>query len=237
MFKSHIINGVGMPPAGHLGVGFLSRPYSSKRLTNAERNSFSVSPDLQDILIGLILGDLHISRVYTNTRLQFEQGLIHEAYILHLYDLFKGYCGSPLNFSARKPDSRTGKIYNRVSFNTYSLPCFNYYYELFYVEGVKTIPLNIGELLTPVSLAYWAMDDGNKKENGFHLNTDSYTLSEIELLIKVLKQNFDLNCSYHEKGKYSYRIYIKINSMDKFRSLVTPYFHESMMYKLMMSSN
>lgn len=81
------------------------------------------------------------------------------------------------------------------------------------------------------------MDDGNKKENGFYLNTDSYTLSEVELLIKVLKENFDLNCTYHEKGKNSNRIYIKVDSMDKFRSFISPYFHESMMYKLMVSSN
>jgi len=53
-----------------------------------------------------------------------------------------------------KPDIRTGKIYSQVYFNTYSLSCFNYYRDLFYVDGVKRIPLNIGELLTPVSLAY-----------------------------------------------------------------------------------
>jgi hypothetical protein len=36
---------------------------------------------------------------------------------------------------------------------------------LFYVDGVKEIPLkkNIGELLTPVGLAYWAMNDGSIK--------------------------------------------------------------------------
>ena len=43
------------------------------------------------------------------------------------------------------------------------------------------------------------MDDGNKSRNNFYLNTDSYTLSEVELLIKVLKSNFDLNCTYHKR--------------------------------------
>ena len=62
--------------------------------------------------------------------------------------------------------------------------------------------------------------------------TDSYTFAEIQLLIKILKENFDLNCTYNKRGKDGYRIYIMTDSMDKFRSLVTPYFHESMMYKL-----
>jgi hypothetical protein len=48
------------------------------------------------------------------------------------------------------------KSYYSIGFRTYSLPCFNYYHSLFYVDGVKEIPLkkNIGELLTPVGLAY-----------------------------------------------------------------------------------
>jgi hypothetical protein len=133
---------------------------------------------------------LSLREDFTNSRLRFEQGFIHEAYILHLYDLFKDYCSSSPKKSDRKPDSRTGKVYSRISFNTYSLPCFNYYYELFYVNGVKRIPLNIGELLTPLGLAYWAMEDGCKSRNNFNLNTDSFSLNEVELLIKVLKSNF-----------------------------------------------
>jgi hypothetical protein len=43
---------------------------------------------------------------------------------------------------------RNNKVYSFIRFTTYSLPCFNYYHELFYVNRVKRIPLNIGELLT-----------------------------------------------------------------------------------------
>jgi len=213
-------------------TGFLNRNYGTKRLTYVERNSFTVSSDLHDVIIGLSLGDLCIFREVNYARLCFVQGSINESYILHLYDLFKDYCGTKPKYNVRKPDKRTDKIYSQVYFNTYALPCFNYYHDLFYVEKVKRIPLNIGELLTPKGLAYWSMDDGNLCRNNFILCTDSYTLSEVELLIKVLKDNFDLNCTYHKKGKDGYRIYIKSDSMEKFRSLVTPYFHESMMYKL-----
>ena len=88
-----------------------------------------------------------------NTYLQFGQGIIHKNYLFHLYDLFKNYCNSEPKISSTKPDRRTGKVYTRITFYTYSLPCFNYYHELFYVDKVKRIPLNIGELLTFRGLA------------------------------------------------------------------------------------
>ena len=211
--------------------GITTRYFSYKRLTKIERNSFSISPEIHNIIIGLCMGDLYIDRQSINARLKIEQGIIHEAYLLHLYELFKDYCNLGPKINNRKLRSLTGNISNSIYFNTYTLPCFNYYHDLFYVDKVKKIPMNIGELLTPVGLAYWAMDDGGKKNKGFILGTDSYTLSEVELLIKVLKQNFDLDSSIH-RSKDNYRIYIKHNSMENFRILVTPYFHESMMYKL-----
>ena len=129
------------------------------------------------------------------------------------------------------PGGSTNKLYYSIGFRTYSLPCFNYYHDLFYVNGVKIIPLNIGELLTARGLAYWAMDDGSKLGSGFTLCTDSYSLTSVELLIKTLKDNFNLNCTIH-KFNVNYRIYILNESMDIFKELVKPYFHESMIYKL-----
>lgn len=227
-----IIIGIALGDKRKFSSSSLNFGKPSKGLTNAQRSSFSIPQHLHEVIIGSCLGDLYISKRYTNAILQFEQGKINEKYILHLYDLFKDLCPSPPKRYDRKPDSRTGKVYSRIVFSTYSLPCLNYYHELFYVDRVKRVPLNIGEFLTSASLAYWAMDDGYKLGSGFSFSTESYSLSEVELLIKVLKENFDLICTYHKHGKTQYRLYIKSGSMNKFRSLVTPYFHDSMMYKL-----
>ena len=48
-----------------------------------------------------------------------------------------------------------------IYFSTYTLPCFNELYNLFYLSGKKVIPNNIGDLLTPLSLAYWIADEGS----------------------------------------------------------------------------
>ena len=76
------------------------------------------------------------------------------------------------------------------------------------------------------------MDDGNKTGTGFRLNTQSFTKVENLLLIQILKEKFDLDCSLHLSGNNQQRIYIKSRSMLKFKDLVSPYFHESMVYKL-----
>ena len=105
-----------------------------------------------------------------------------------------------------------------MKFGTYSLPCFNEFYDLFYPEGTKLIPSNIAELLTDISLAYWLCDDGTfDKSNrtviltgarrlppfsshGMKMGvcTDSFTLEGVELLINVLNDKWNLEC--HKKN-------------------------------------
>jgi hypothetical protein len=93
-----------------------------------------------------------------NTRLVFRQGAKNTSYLLHQYDLFKEYVLTPPKLSQVK-DKKTGSLRYNLSFASLALPCFNEIYELFYTSaalgaGKKIIPNNIGELLTPVSLAY-----------------------------------------------------------------------------------
>src|SRR5436190_21028213 len=102
-------------------------------LTKAERAQFILTTEQKDILVGLILGDLNVRKVKgsVNAKLKFEQGTVHEDYLLHLYDLFKNYCTAPPKTTSRAPDTRTGKVYSAISFDSYSLPCFNELYDLF----------------------------------------------------------------------------------------------------------
>lgn len=75
------------------------------------------------------------------------------------------------------------------------------------------------------------MDDGTKQTSGFILNTQSFSKADNLFLIQILKNKFDLDCSLH-KDRDKYKIYIKKNSLPKFKELVAPYFHDSMRYKL-----
>ena len=102
-------------------------------LTRSELLQLPLSSDLKNILVGLILGDLHIFKhpKGVNVNLYFEQGVVHKDYLLHLFDLFEIYCLSVPKINSRF-DKRTGKEYSRIRFQTRSLPCFLEFYNLFY---------------------------------------------------------------------------------------------------------
>ncbi len=193
----------------------------------------SLTPFQDQVLIGLILGDVFVQQKKPNhsSYLQFKQSFINKDYVDHLYEIFNEFCNGKVKVETYL-DKRNNKEYTSARFNTRSFKCFIYYRELFYLNRVKRIPKNIKDLLTPVSLAYWAMDDGTAENKGFKYCTDSFLKEDVILLIEALKDKFSLDCTIREHSPNQYRIYVRVSSMDKFCSLVRPYFHSSMMYKL-----
>jgi hypothetical protein len=76
-----------------LSSGLIGSSKSDKpklnRLTKLEQSQYVISEKLEQILVGLILGDLWTNKRGDNTRLRFLQGACHKDYIYHLYDLFQ----------------------------------------------------------------------------------------------------------------------------------------------------
>ena len=98
-------------------------PVKPKHLTNLEKSQFTLSDELKKILVGLILGDLNLQKQSANVRVRFKQGIVNKDYLMHLYEIFSGYCSSGPKFTNAAPDKRTGIVYTGIYFNTYSLPC------------------------------------------------------------------------------------------------------------------
>jgi len=186
-------------------------------------------------LIGLLLGDAHAERqkLTGNTRLLFEQSTIHSEYLLMLHEIFEPLVGlSPL-LSFRAPNEIKVKVTSTLKFQTLRFTCLNEYHEIFYLNKKKIIPKNIDELLTPIGLAFWLQDDGSYhiRDKIIVLSTDCFDESDVDLLIILLKKKFDLDCRKAKDRQY-FRIVIKQNSIEKFKILVLPYIHSSMLYKL-----
>jgi hypothetical protein len=88
-----------------------------------------------------------------------------------------------------------------VTFNTYSLPCFNELYNLFYFEGKKIIPSNLADLLTPMGLAYLAMDDGTLiKGGGFYFCTNNFLFEDNKYFSSILNSNLFIFLVENKKG-------------------------------------
>jgi hypothetical protein len=156
---------------------FQSSTIRLKRLLNKERSEIQLEDKLKQIL-GTILGDAYIRRFSNKSNtsrvaLVFRQGLKNAEYLNHLYLLFQSYVLA-LPIKSMIVDKKTKLPRYSLSFATMSLPCFNEFFELFYLDGIKIVPKNISNFLTPISLAYWIMDDRNFTGNGLKLYTNAF---------------------------------------------------------------
>lgn len=128
------------------------------RLSSAERALVTLPDDLEEVLVGILLGDAHIVRRSStaNSRLVYAQTAVaHKQYFDYVYSFFLCFCVHDYIPQLRTVrDNRTNKIYSAISFTTMQLPCFNTFKEMFYIDNVKRVPVNIYELLTPRGLAF-----------------------------------------------------------------------------------
>jgi NADH-ubiquinone oxidoreductase chain 2 len=90
-------------------------PIISKRLTKVERENMTLSAELKEILVGLLLGAISGQKQATNVRFKFEQGIVHKDYLLHLFELFSCYCSNTPKIHQRAPDKKTGKVHSSIS--------------------------------------------------------------------------------------------------------------------------
>lgn len=87
-----------------------------KRLTKKEREAFVLSDHLQEILVGLLLGDLYAKKKNAYSNFTFKQGLVNQDYLNHLYLIFINYTASGPRISDNGLHPKTGKIYTSVVF-------------------------------------------------------------------------------------------------------------------------
>ena len=124
---------------------------SSTFVTSLRSYSTNNSLDeTKEVIVGSLLGDadIELRGRAINGRFKIIQSTKYRDYFLMLFEIFSQFCSAPYS-SYNYLDSRTNKNYSSLTLRTRSLPLFTEYYKLFYLNGVKVIPNNIGDLLTP----------------------------------------------------------------------------------------
>jgi len=130
----------------------------------------SLSLPVKEAAIGLILGDASLVRKYPNGNAYFKyaQSTKHTEYLNFVFSILEPYCNmtSPTlrsgqglprthrRWSLGEPLRLGSKTYGVLSFTSRSLYCFTELHTLFYLDGIKLVPSNIADLLTPVGLAW-----------------------------------------------------------------------------------
>lgn len=185
------------------------------------------------ILIGGILGDAYLEQKSKNgsSSFRFKQSKEKGAYVYWMYKELKALCRS-------KPRQGWNK---QISFSTLCHPAIQNLRSTFYIRGRKSVPENIGSMLTnSLSLAVWFMDDGSidyrlHDHYAFRIATYSFSLRENNLLCKALSNNFGIASSVQKstmRNKVYYRLYIGRNGRDRFCNLIKPFMQPCLSHKL-----
>lgn len=82
------------------------------------------------------------------------------------------------------------KVYSGYEFTMFSFSSLVWIHDLFYVNGVKIVPANLGLFFTPLTLAIWISDDGGWTDYGVKISTNSFSETEVQFLIDLLKKKF-----------------------------------------------
>jgi len=124
-----------------------------------------------------------------------------------------------------------GKEITQYHFKTKTHPLFTALHSLWYKwnneknKFIKIVPLNISEMFSEISLAYWIMDDGYFYSYGraktVLLYTESFSKEECIILQSLLeKLNIKSTLKIRDKINNRYRIRISKTSLDRVLFLV-----------------
>ena len=110
---------------------------------------------IHSIIIGQILGDAHLEKVYKNCRISFSFGNKYKDYAIWIQDLFQDYCNKGI-YSVNIQNKE--KKYLNYRLKTSTLEKFTIYHNQFYQFNPinnrykKIIPNDI--IINPISLSH-----------------------------------------------------------------------------------
>jgi len=193
----------------------------------------------KDILVGSLLGDgcLRIMGRCKFPAFSISHGEDQKDYLFWKYEKLKRWISTP--------PWREERIYHRDRtrktaswrFQTLSRSVFSELFSIFYKGGRKIIPENIELLISsPLSLAVWLMDDGNRNHDAVFLNTQSFSFGEQQKLSQALHDvyGFRVTINSHSKSKgiELYRIRIDTESTRKLKGVIREYLLPYFYYKI-----
>lgn len=175
----------------------------------------------RELIVGSLLGDAYLMKTTAGYCFRVNHGRQQRAYVDWKFKLLAEY--------VRTPPRESGNCYY---FRTVTHPEFSLYRKFFYPNSRKVVPVELlYEQFTGFSLAVWLMDDGAADGKQIRLNTQSFSLSENEMLMSFLRAKFGIEARLN-RDKDRYRLRITNASMERFKSLIEPYVIPNMLYKL-----
>lgn len=177
--------------------------FSSFPLSNEALYTYVIPSKVWEVITGELLGDGHINYdpkvPNINGRLEFtfSSKILHYVNSLK-FDVLSFICknSKPTPWPNK---NLTSKESTQYWFSTKRIYAISDLHKIWYKRVdkklLKTIPLNIEQLLTPVALAHWLMGDGYFYNGSVIICTDNFTLDEVLTLMVILENKFLLKAS------------------------------------------
>ncbi|CAI2195684.1 8292_t:CDS:2, partial [Funneliformis geosporum] len=154
--------------------------------------------DVLSLIMGSMLGDSHAERHGNGTRIRLQQESTNVEYLrwFHKFLASRGYC------STTKP-----KLHIRTEKGG---------------KGIKVVPLNIGDYISPLALAVWIMDYATALPYGMKITTNSFCYKDVLFLCEVLREKYGIVARPNKDGD-QWVLYIHSESMSNMSKIVKPY--------------
>jgi hypothetical protein len=193
--------------------------------------------DNTSLVIGSLLGNSYLDKNEKGVRVVFIKCSGNIEYLMQFYNYLSsiGYC-KPKKPGLNKVISKNNKLLYYWKEESYYLTHFEWLYDMFYKHNIKTIPSNLKEYLTPLSLSTWYLDNTDKlylsSNQSFDLNSEN-----LVYISQILKDKYNLDTSYRLESKGKVAFYIENKSYNNFSDTVNPHISSSLQYKLKASHN
>lgn len=175
------------------------------------------------VIVGTMLGDAYITKEWANSRIGWKHCSKQKEYAKWKASLLENLSGS---FSNTKSKCRN-KIFDGIQFRSKCNSSLNKFHKAFYQEK-KIIPQICFKYYNELSLAIHFMDDGAKNGTSVILSTNCFSEKDIDLFNTLCRKKFNIEWVRYKSGI----IYLPAKYYEKFKSIVLPFMHETMLYKL-----
>jgi len=208
---------------------------------------YPVSENQKQLILGSILGDGHLRRSNgptSNTALRWRHGIKQLDYLKWKDSLLGDLRGSGVKTQTSSSFGKERLICYAVSKHINKL---NPFLEL--CGHPKKVTRKLLNMLSPLGLAIWYMDDGCL-EKKFYTNssgeerlarlrvklcTQGFSLEEHYIMQRYFKVVHSLDVAIHKSGKGTYNLVMNRTNAVKFLAMIEPYVHHSMRYKIDLS--
>ena len=202
---------------------------------------YSIPPMLgaiqKQVFLGCVLGDSSLRKNARSekARLSFVHGEKQLDYLEYKAEVFRDFITQNVrSFRSGYADTRIFAVTT-----TSSVELYEWWREIY--TPTKHISLETAGQLTPISLAFFVMDDGSLSRNAggtyfYRLSTEDFDQESCLNLARAFKEKWDIDVCVrqtHKKGKSYWVIRVYGENVRRLSSLIARYIYPTLDYKLL----